>query len=663
VNPTQPFINNTSQFMKRFLVFAVFSLILPYKVFPQDIPFETGEVTVEDLTTGPLPWETVAAATVLSDYATAKMIYNNGVKIAFTRHVRMKLFSSSGYGFANIQLPYTRYDKLLNLKAFTYNIEDNRIAKIAVEKRQLYVEKVDPYHNMIRFTFPNIREGSVIEYSYTIIMDEIWAYRGVRFQHTIPVRHVEYQASVPDFFKYTIYYSQNNFIQFQQDIENGYFNGFPTNISIYHWMGNNIPAFSPEPFMPEGEEYMAGVDFTLTSVNYPGGDPYLTSSTYEKLTEELLDFSMTGHQIDNTLIFAGKVFKITEKKDSPLKNMQAIYNYVQNHMKWNGYEQMWTDKSLIKAFREGTGTNAEINLMLVNMLRTAGIKADPVVLSLRNNGRIKTQVAMIGNLNYLICCADINGIYYLLDATDKFRPAGMLPFKCLNDKGFVLSKTHGRWINLLNNEKYAIREYYDLTLNDNEELTGHGTVVFSGYNALDLRRLLHNEGEAGFMEEKLSHMGNVTISNLQFEDLDSIGLPLRITFDVILKHTVKNANQILFFKPLISIFGDYTNPWIKDERIFPVDKGCPGAQFLNCSIRLPERYQPEFLPETVRIRLPDDGASFLFGLEYSGLTLNIACELNLRKTYFEVGEYPNIREFYAQVNKKCNEMIIIKKDW
>ncbi len=647
--------------MCRPVVIGVLLAILPFRAYPQVTHAVFGEVTHEELETTPLPYEKDAGAAVLCDYATAKMIYDNGSRIEFTRHLRIKIFKSSGYRLANIQIPYSKNNRVENLKAFTHNLEDSIPVKVAVGKKQFFHETVDPYHNMIRFTFPNVREGSVIEYEYTTIENDIWAYPGMRFQRSIPVRHLEYQASIPEFFQYTIYLNQGNLFEFQQEILKGFYMGLPANTNVYKWSGDSLPAYEPEPLMPESEEYLAGVDFALASVNVPDRISYIASPTYARLSEELLNQSTIGQQLDNSMLFAGKVKKITGQLDSPSKKMQAIYDYVQKQMNWNGYEQLWPDRPLEKAAQEGTGTNAEINLMLLNMLRTAGIAAYPVVMCTREKGHMNPQVALAGKLNYLVCCAIIDGKDYLLDATDKFIPAGMLPFKCLNSQGWVLSSSGGRWIKLLTNERYTTQEYYDLALNEESELTGNAIVTFSGYDAVNLRRLVQNEGEEGFREAVIDRAGNLVISNLKFQNRDSLHLPLRITFDITFRHFLKSIDQMVFFRPLISIFGDYRISWIKDTRMFPVDMGCPATEKLNCRIRLPEHYQTEELPGTIKIGLPDNDASFIFGAVSTNNTLVISLELNVNKTFFDTEEYQSFREFYTQVNRKCNEMVILRE--
>lgn len=646
--------------MKFLILCLCISMAFSLKLLSQTSPITFGEVSRVDLETLPYPQEKGAEAVVLYDYATAKMIYNDGFKIEFTRHVRIKIFKAAGYDQANIQIPYTAEDRLSGLKAFTHNLENDQPVKVAVGKKQFYLEKVNAYRNVTRFSFPNVREGSVIEYIYTITQDEIRGFRSMRFQRNIPVRSFQYWATYPEFFRYTLNLNLNNIVKQEHNSVNGYYNNYSTRFHVYLWSGSNIPAFQAEPMMPESDEYLAGVDFALTDVNFPGGNYYEISPTYAKLTEKLLNNSMVGGQINNKLLFSATIKEITHEDDAPLKKMQSVYSYVQQHMQWNGYDQVMPDVSLNKAYREATGTNAEINLMLVNMLRTAGIQADPVVLSTRENGRINTFVAIANNIDYLICIANINGKDYLLDATDKFRPAGMLPFKCLNIEGWVLSPTRGRWVKLLNEESYTTREHYDLKLNSNGEFEGHAVISFSGYDAVDLRRLLYNEGEEGFREEVFAEAGNLTISNMVFQHTDSLESPLRLTFNVKFRHLLQKADQMVFFRPMISLFGDYVNSWVKDERNFPIDRGCPTFDSLTCILHLPDNYLVEELPKSAKILLPNQEAKFELGNTYSNNVLTITSNLTVSKTRFETNEYQSFREFYTQVNKKCNEMIIMK---
>jgi hypothetical protein len=59
----------------------------------------------------------------------------------------------------------------------------------------------------------------------------------------------------------------------------------------------------------------------------------------------------------------------------------AILNYVKATVKWNDYYGFSCDDGVKTAYKNKLGNVAEINLMLTAMLRTAGLKANPVLVS------------------------------------------------------------------------------------------------------------------------------------------------------------------------------------------------------------------------------------------------------------------------------------------
>ena len=72
----------------------------------------------------------------------------------------------------------------------------------------------------------------------------------------------------------------------------------------------------------------------------PNGGYFEESPTYAKLYDKLLGFGQLS-QINNTLLFAGKVKDITAGKNTLLeKSTGKIQRRMQQHMKWNGYEEM-----------------------------------------------------------------------------------------------------------------------------------------------------------------------------------------------------------------------------------------------------------------------------------------------------------------------------------
>ena len=108
-------------------------------------------------------------------------------------------------------------------------------------------------------------------------------------------------------------------------------------------------------------------------------------------------------------------------------------------MTWNGNISKYKDLGVKKAFQERTGNVADINLMFIAMLRSAGIDANPVLLSTRKNGI--PIVPTLKGLNYVIAAArNDEGNYYLMDATSKYSIPNLLPTRTNNWNGHFVTE-------------------------------------------------------------------------------------------------------------------------------------------------------------------------------------------------------------------------------
>jgi hypothetical protein len=621
-----------------------------------------GEVTRADLESEPYRQEQGAEAIVLNEFAVAKILYEQGFKIEYTRQVRIKILKAGGLSLANVEIPFRENYEISELKACTHNLDNDKTVTIELTKKQFIREEVSTYRKAMRFTLPQVRVGSIIEYTYKMRKPTILTFQPFNFQWTIPVRHVEFWAIQPRFFLYNINFHGNGLILQQHTEEQGYFDSQPTMVDIYKYTGDMLPAFEGEPNMPEGNVCYAGVNYSLARVNFPGVHTEDVAISYQKLSEQLLDNADLSRQVENTLLFTKSVREITAGMDKEEDKIKAIYSYVQKNFMWDGYDELLPEDNLLKVFRDKSGTSAEINMLLVNMLKTAGITADPVVTSTRDNGPVNSLVAMADNLNYSICLAIADGKEYLLDATDKYNPMGSLPFKCMNVEGWVLSRTRGRWVKLLTREKFAVQEFYALNLTPGGDLTGSCQASFAGYDAARFRRLIHNEGETGFRYKVLDIPGmHVTVSNIRFENLDSIEETLNVRFDLVIRDAVQHAGTMSFFKPNFSLFGDYDKTWIREARRYPIDMGSPTRNNYSCIISLPEGYNITELPENVKIAVPNDDASFQLSIGQDGHQLSVKYDLKINRIRFETDQYPAFREFYTQVNRKINDMVILKQ--
>ena len=162
-------------------------------------------------------------------------------------------------------------------------------------------------------------------------------------------------------------------------------------------------------------------------------------------------------------------------------------------MKWNGENRIWASQGLKKPYTEGVGSSSEINLLLTLMLRTAGLDANPVIFSTRDNGIAITYYPTISKFNSVLTSVVIGGKTILLDARSKYCPFGVLPANDINGKGRLVNNSSGDWVDLDAIAKFIENKSYNLALNPEGILTGSIIGSYDGYAGIYYRNLISTE--------------------------------------------------------------------------------------------------------------------------------------------------------------------------
>src|SRR5690606_2404074 len=105
-------------------------------------------------------------------------------------------------------------------------------------------------------TLPNVKEGSIIEYKYTLKTPYTSFFPDWYFQHTIPVNYVEYEVKIPQYFSY------RRFLKGFADIKVSSEEVVSSAIRNYNeskvlYTGHNIKALKEEPYVNSMENYIS----------------------------------------------------------------------------------------------------------------------------------------------------------------------------------------------------------------------------------------------------------------------------------------------------------------------------------------------------------------------------------------------------------------------
>ena len=674
--------------MIRLLLFT-FTILIPSLVCGQSIPYmKFGKPLEKEVAMTQYDADTSASAVVLVDYGESKIVWNQsqGFQIVFDRYTRIKIIDKEGYDWADISVSLYHNDgsheRISAIKGYTYNLENGQIKKEKLDKSAIFEEQASEHWVRKKFTMPNVKQGSVIEYSYTITSDFLFQFRDWNFQHTIPVAWSEYKAAIPEYFDYkqisqgylpmainehetspgTFSYTSSN-----RSLSNGgNFNNNRIATSkiefVYHnyrWAVKDAAAFKEERFMTSLEDHLSKIRFELAAVKYPNSPTERIMDTWETLDRKLMENDYFGDAIKKDGFIKDQVENIVAKSENDLDKLLNVYSFVQNKMKWNGKRHFYVESNLKSAFEKGEGNAADINLLLVAMLRRADLDANPVILSTRDHGQVLTYYPILSRFNYVIVEVMLDGKQYLLDATDKYCPNNTLPYRALNSTGRRISHQAG-WVDLT--VVSNLNETRKLALQIKADGTIEGTMVESnkGYTAANLRDQINESGKDKFAQSKFENQSGWILKGFEIKNLEDNDKPLVSSYDVSITESAESLGNLIYVNPIFSE-GLKENPFKIENRQYPVDMGCPYKQTYLVSLTIPEGYTVDELPESMAMRMPDGSAIFRFNIQQTGNNINVTSQIIVKKAVYNSEEYPSLKQFFNSVVDTHNQQIVLKK--
>lgn len=654
----------------------------------QKPPVKFGDVSREELQMTSYPNDSTAPAVILADYGTSAILYrqNIGFSLDFERITRIKILTKEGLTWGDFTIPLykntTEEEKLVGLKAITYNLENGKIVESKLKNDAMFRENETANRDLIKLTCPNVREGSVVEITYKINSPFLFNFQDWSFQTTIPTITSEYRAQIPEYFYYDKYMQgyvaldvsdetrESNAIRltsFERSAGRGFSNvqSQATTDQIdyqdvkHRWVANNVPAFKPEPYMTSIVDYMTKINFELASIKYPDEPIKQIMGSWQDINKTMAESENFGGEITGNGFLKKTVEELTAGKVSAEELIVAITNYVKENVAWNGNSGIFTSSSLRKILENKKGNSADVNLLLGSMLEKAGISVRPVLVSTRSNGLLRVSTPVMSQFNYVICVAKANDKSYLLDATERLLPLGMLPERCLNGQGFAVAKEGFQWLPLESKYKTRIVTTGDFAINSNGELEGTLKLDCNGYEALKNRKKYLVDGEAEYVKDFVgSHAWNIKsseIKNAKEIHNNFVGI-----HNVVINENMVQAGDVLYLDPFI-YSRQKENPFKSEKREYPVDFGSPMEETILFKIAIPEGYVVDELPQSKVIAMPENGARYVYNITQSGNQIAFTSMFHINKSLFTQLEYPYLREFYNQIVAKQAEQIVLKK--
>ena len=631
----------------------------------QEKSAKLGNTTLEELKMTTYTKDSIAGALVLYEEANRYPDESNQNSPRTDFYFRIKIFDKSAFDLANITVYLRKNERLIHTSAITYNLtETDHINKKYLNSKNIYTTKQSDFWRFKKFTLPNIKEGSVIEYKYSIISPYLdiddWL-----FQSDIPKIKSVFKASILGNYKYNIKItgfqklSVNN-AKIKRDCVYvpGIGNG---SCAEYVYEMDTIPAFKEEAYMLSKKNYISKLSFDIVSKTSYRGEVKSYTTTWKKADANLKNYFF-NNQISKKSFFKKELpLNITSIEDD-LERAKKVFTFIQNHYTWNGNYWRNDDAKVKNAFNEKSGDIGEINLSLFNSLKAVGIDTKLVVLSTRNNGLPTKLYPIIFDYNYVLVQAEINNTLYYLDATDKFLAFGQIPLKTINGEARVLDfKEDSYWVTLKPKEKSIKNSIVQLSLNENGNFEGSFMTRLSGYFAKSKREKLAVINNDNYLDKFESEYVNIEVDDYKNKNLEVLDKKISETFKIRLINDDNESNDGTIKINPVLFDRVKNNPFKLEERNYPVDFGYSFNKNYSINITIPDNYTILQLPKDKAIALPDKGGSFIYKTLKQNNKITIYSRININRRIFSKDEYFNLKEFYKQIINTEKSLITLKK--
>lgn len=651
----------------------------------QDYRF--GKVSKEELLQKEHPTDPSANAAVLYREVKTEFQYNqdSGWYMVTDYFERVKIYNKEGFDWANAEINLYKgegEDKLLGLRGNTYYLDENgKVQDEKLRKDGIFEEETSKYLTQTKITMPAVREGAVIEYKYTINSPFIFNIDEFRFQETIPIEKVNMVFKTPEYFIYKTHQrgwvpykvdkvTRERSITFRQttrDLRPLSGSGIPETTTrevkfkedTYSVDIDNVPALKEEAFVGNLNNYTTALQFEMSYIDFPGSPLKTYATNWEDVSKSIYRVDLFGAELERKNYFEKDLNNILQGVSSSEEKIGRIFSYVLNKMTWNGYNGYYTNEGVRDAYKKGSGNVADINLMLVAMLRHANLEANPVLVSTKSHG-IPLFPTRNG-FNYVIAGVDLPQGTLLLDATNKDAEIGVLKSSIQNWKGRVVKKdgTSG-WVSLSSMIPAVKSTMIAAEITPDLMLTGKNQSRFTGNYAFKYRsdfKSLNEDAQRKKIEKDLTP---AELANLEFENLASPGAPVSLKYDFEAMDLVEDVAGKLYFSPMVFLATEET-PFKTETRLYPIDFGYPIKDRYIVTISLPEGYNVESLPENVVYNLGENQGTYRYLISQAGNKLQLSVEFAINQSYIAAEEYGNLKKFFELLIAKENEKVVLSK--
>lgn len=667
--------------MKTIVCYALL-LLVPFVALCQaDIP-DYGKIDKADLELTDCPFDAGAAAFKLLDYGKVRFgkskhlsdqalldpsgtVKGKLLKVLTERRVRIKILKKEGIEQANVTIPFfTNDEDIKKVSACTYQLDANgKVLVTDVRKDGIYTKKISKNTSHLIIVLPNVQVGSVIEYKYLIEAEDEFFIRDWYFQsESMPTRLSYYDVYIPLTHGYgeEAFINHPSLVKNSQQLKETYGEGYaqvevPYVNRVFYL--KDVKSIKDEPYSGAVKDYLQRVYYHSVGTNTAKNkDPMAGWRNMANRLSDVGDYDtnvMADIKDSEALLD-----KARQQKDTAQK-VKVIFDYLRNNFTCTQQEDVFPNEGAATVWQKRSGTIADINLLLVNLLQKAGVNALVMIGSTYGNGLVSTNYPSVKQFNVLMAYVPMGSGYYVLNAADNAALPNLVPRYMLGTKGLVINGDESFFVNIADNGQVFMQiVQVDIAMDNSGKATGKALINSYGYaKAPRLQTWLHNKNKFG--DQYLAHpQFSLLVDSLKVRNEQDDTQPLEqqciFAMPVNSSGTYQYLNTNLFT-------GLTKNPFTDDERRMDVEFRYKQSYQLQANITIPDGYVFDELPPVTELAMPNNGITCRREVAVKGKTLTLKIILLFNQTTFGAKDYGFLKDFYKKLFNLLEEQVVVQK--
>jgi len=510
----------------------------------------------------------------------------------------VKIFKESGKSFGKVSIPYTRGNDDITIHHARTHLPNGQVVELDQNK---IIKDIPPPEaveaglfvdaRLMQFTMPKMTEGCIIDYLYSvkraghIMKGEYW--HQMYFQTSAPIQKYRFKIRCPKKkdFQYHI-----NGPEIQPEITE------TTYSKTYEFSAENIPPLKDEKFMPAVRDLAYCI--TLSSLE-----------SWEQLAKWY--YTLIKEQDYVAANVEEKTKEILNGAKSRTDKIRRLYEFVAANISYVGIELgIWAIKPhpAEDVLENKHGDCKDKATLLSAMLKSAGIKSYPVLISAGESKQFVKEIPTLSYFNHMILVAEEEEGKKLiwLDPTVETCAYGDLPPSDQDRYAYIIVDEQNSYFKqsptlLAKNNLYYTNT--DITVNPDMSISVKEELRLKGSFNTSLRaklRHINPDNRWEYLRDYTEMDKRARLKEVRTSDLEKMDAELHIAINYeCADYLVPIGGSYLLKLPMVEY--PYATLMSENERTYPVDIGKKLTMENEIRIKIPDKFEILSVPDNVNI--------------------------------------------------------------